>query len=116
MQLGNIEDVARAVRDCRTRGVRAYPETLWQRIGELCRNYSMPEVSRRTGISVHYLQQRLSRRPSSSRFCEVNVEGAIGGRGGQSVLAVRRPDGGEMAIESSGAFDIGRIIAEFMRP
>jgi hypothetical protein len=116
MQLSNIEDVARAVRDCRAQGVRAYPEALWQRIGELCRRYSIPDGSRRTGLSVHYLQQRLSRRPSPSRFCEVNIEAPVGARAGHSVLAVRRPDGSEMAIESSGAFDIGRIVAEFMRP
>jgi hypothetical protein len=114
MQLG-IEDVAEAVRQCRAQGVRRYPEALWGQIGELCRGQSVADVSRRIGISAQYLERRIGPKSNRGRFCELKIESPAGARSERSLLAVRRRDGSEMAIELVGTVDICRAIAEFMR-
>lgn len=115
MQLANMEDVAREVALCRARGVRTYPEALWRRIGELCRRDSIPDVSRRIGISAQYLERRVGKGPKQARFCELKVDPPESRRSERIAIAVRRRDGSEMAMELSGIVDIGRVIAGFMQ-
>ena len=111
----SINTVAKTVARCRAEGVRAYPDTVWSAIGTLRERYPMSELSRRLGISAHYLAKRLG--DERVRFCELPKDASLpvvpSGTGTVTSFVVRRTDGSEMAVRAEGGVDLARVICAF---
>jgi len=109
----SIEEVAKEILVCRAQKKRAYPEALWGEIARLCEQHPLPEISRRIGISAHYLEKRIGRRPA--QFCELPVVSPFQASAVSHEILIRRGDGSELAVRMPGAVDIVEVIAGFMR-
>lgn len=116
----SIEQVEKAVRRYRKLKTYRYPSAVWKALGELKKRHDLAEISKRTGISVCYLQRKLG--DGVPVFCElaagvstsnpVSIEATAGV--GSAIVEIRRPDGNQLVARVVGA-NLSDIISRFIQ-